>query len=156
MTPESANTPPRYYWIVSGIALVWMLIGVATWVMDLMLTPAALAQMSEGQRYLYESRPAWITAVYAIATLSGLAGAVGLIMRRSWAVPAFAASLVAVVIQFGYTLFAMDAVGRIGAAAAIPFPVTIALIGAALLWFARRAAARGWLSDGHVPAIAVS
>jgi hypothetical protein len=33
----AATTPPRYYWIVSGIALAWMLVG---WLSD-GRTPAA-------------------------------------------------------------------------------------------------------------------
>lgn len=145
---EGPVTPPRWYLVVSGLAVVWMLFGVAALVMDAMMDEAALAAMSEGQRRLFESRPAWIFAVYAIATLTGLAGAVALLLRRSWAVPALAVSLAAVTVQFGYVFLVMDAVGQIGAAAALPFPITIFVIGAVLLWFARMADHRGWLSAG--------
>jgi hypothetical protein len=157
ITPEAAMqhmpeavTPPRWYTAIAVLALLWMLVGAAAWFMDLMLDAAALAAMSEGQRSLFEARPQWIFVVYGVATLSGLLGAVALLMRDPRAVPALALSLVAVTVQFGYTFLVMDAIGRIGAAAAVPFPATIFLIGAALLRFAIESSRRGWLT--HRPA----
>ncbi|HSJ23633.1 MAG TPA: hypothetical protein VK929_03040 [Longimicrobiales bacterium] len=147
MTDAATTRPPRSYWIIAGIALAWMLVGVAAWVADLMMSEATLAGMTEGQQQLYAARPDWLFAVYGVAVFAGLAGAVGLLARKSWAVPALATSLAAVIIQFGYTLFVMDAVGHVGAAAAIPFPVAIVVIAAAVLWYARQAAHRGWLGQ---------
>jgi hypothetical protein len=40
----------------------------------------------------------------------------------------------------------MHAVEVLGAAAAIPFPLVIFLIGVALLWFARRSRKLGWIA----------
>lgn len=97
---SSAARLPAWYWIVSGIAVVWMLIGVMAWTADLMTDEAALAQMSEAQRQLYESRPQWIFVVYAIAIFSGLVGAIGLLLRKAWATTAFAISLIAIIVQF--------------------------------------------------------
>jgi hypothetical protein len=139
------TAPPRWFRIVAWLAVAWMLVGVAAWVADLMTNEAALAGMSEGQRTLYEARPGWLFAVYAVAVFAGLAGAVGLVLRRAWSVPALAVSLLAVVVQFGYTLLVMDAIGHIGAAAALPFPLLILAIGVALLALARHAMRRGWI-----------
>jgi hypothetical protein len=144
---QSATTkPPTWYWVVAGIALVWMLIGVMSWVMDLMTDEAAIAQMTEAQQQLYRSRPSWIFGVYAVAIFSGLAGAVGLLMRKGWAVSAFAVSLIAIIVQFGYTLLVMDAIRLLGFAAAAIFPLVIFAIGAALLWFSLRAKKPGWIT----------
>ena len=145
-TTPAANKPPTWYWVVSGLALVWMLFGVMAWVMDLMTDEAALAQLSEAQRQLYAARPQWLFAVYGVAIFSGLVGAVGLLMRKSWASALFALSLAAVVVQFGYTFIAMHAVELLGAAAALPFPLAIFLIGVALLWFALHARRSGWIT----------
>jgi hypothetical protein len=65
--------PPKWYWIASWLALVWMIIGLAALVMDLMTDEAALAQMDPVQREIYLERPAWLFTVYAIAIVSGLA-----------------------------------------------------------------------------------
>ena len=145
-TTTAANKPPTWYWVVSGFAVLWMLFGVMAWVMDLMTDEAGLATLSEAQRALYAARPQWLFVVYGVAIFSGLAGAIGLLLRKSWALMLFYLSLAAIVVQFGYTFLVMNAVQVIGAAAAIPFPLVIFLIGVALVWFARRAHKAGWIA----------
>jgi hypothetical protein len=105
----------------------------------------ALAQLPDGQRTLYETRPQWVFIVYGIATWSGTLGALGLLLRKTWATPLLALSLAAVVVQFGYTIIRMDAIGVLGAGTALPLPVTILVLGAVVLWFSMRARERGWL-----------
>jgi hypothetical protein len=142
----AVSKPPTWYWVVTGLAVLWMLFGVAAWVMDLMTDEAGLAQMSEAQRQLYVMRPQWLFAVYGVAIFSGLTGAIGLMLRKSWASKLLALSLAAVIVQFGYTFIGMHAVEILGAPAAIPVPLVIFLIGAALLWFAIRSRRSGWLA----------
>jgi hypothetical protein len=144
---ESATlaNPPRSYWIVSILAIIWMLLGVMAWTMDLMTDEQALASMSEPQRQLYAARPQWLFAVYAVAIFSGLLGAIGLLARRRWAVALLMLSLAAIVIQFAYTFMGLGAIRILGAAEALPFPLVIFGIGAALLWFASRARRLGYL-----------
>lgn len=147
MVPPSPNVPPRWYWVAAVLAFLWMCVGLMTWVMDLRMDAEGLAQLTDGQRSLYETRPQWVFIVYGIATWSGLLGALGLLLRKAWATPLLALSLVAVVVQFGYTVFGMDAIGLLGAGAALPLPVTILVVGAAVLWFSMRARERGWLAS---------
>jgi hypothetical protein len=144
MEPDVA-TPPRWYMIVSALAFLWTLFGVAAFVMDVTMSAAALAEMPEAQRQLFEARPAWIVAVYAVAVFSGVAGAAGLLLRRRWVVSVLALSLAAIVVQFGYVFIVMDAIAQIGAAAAVPLPAAVFFIAAGLLRFAVVAARRGWL-----------
>ena len=146
METTSATKPPRWYWVVSILTLIWMLFGVMAWVMDLTTDEASLATLSEAQRQLYAARPQWLFAVYGVAIFSGLAGAIGLLLRKSWASTLFVLSLVAIIVQFGYTFLGMRAVQVLGAAAAIPFPLVIFVIGVALVWFARRARKAGWIA----------
>jgi hypothetical protein len=151
---HASNTvmPPRWYWVVSGIALAWMLIGIFAWAADLMTDEATVASFTDAQRQLYAARPSWLFAVYGVATFAGLAGAIALLLRRSWAVPALAVSLAAITVQFGYTFLVLDAARVLGPGAAIPFPITIFAIGAALLYFAMLAARNGWLTGAATPA----
>jgi hypothetical protein len=123
-----------------------MLVGVMAWVMDLMTDEAGMAQLSEAQRQLYAARPQWLFVVYGVAIFSGLAGAIGLLLRKSWASMLLVLSLAAIIVQFGYTFVGMRAVQVLGAAAAIPFPLTIFVIGVALVWFAHRARQSGWIA----------
>ncbi len=146
MNATPADKPPTWYWIISGILFVWMLFGIMAFAMDLMTDEAAVAQFTEAQRQLYASRPSWLLAVYALATGSGLVGALGLLLRKAWARPALIVSFVTVCVQMGYTLFVLDAITLLGAAAAVPFPLVICLIGAFAVWFATMAGKRGIVS----------
>lgn len=149
MNHVSEARPPRWYWVVSVIALAWMLFGVFAWFMDLLMAEDTLMQMSEAQRELFLTRPQWIFGLYAIAIFTGLAGAIGLLLRRSWAIPAFWVSLLTAIVQFAYVLFVMNAIAAIGAAAALPFPLLVLAIGMALLWFSMYARGQGWLGVGE-------
>lgn len=142
---NAVTRPPRWFWIASAMAVLWMLFGVLAWVMDLMTDESTLAELSEAQRQLYVSRPQWLFGVYAVAIFSGLAGAIGLILRKSWATTAFGISLAGVIVQFSYTFFVMDAIRLLGAAAALPFPIVIFVIGVLLLWLSMQANKRGWI-----------
>jgi hypothetical protein len=142
------SKPPRWYWIVAGLALLWMLFGVLAFIMDPLTSDEMLAQMDTAQREVFEARPTWLFVVYGIAVFAGLAGTIGLLMRRRFAVLAFAISLAFVVLQFVYVLFVLDAIGRIGAAEAVPFPLVIMSIGAALLWLSLHARKRHWFRSG--------
>lgn len=145
VTAASPARPPWWYWAAAIIALLWTLLGVVAWTMDLMMDPAALAQLSPEQQALYAVRPQWVFVLYAIAVFSAFAGAIGLLLRRRWVTTLFLVSLAAIVIQFGYVLFGMDAIGLLGPAQALPFPITIFLFGVFLLWFARYARRHGWI-----------
>lgn len=136
---------PRWYWIVAGAALLWMLFGVAAWFADFMMDESTLAQMPEAQRQVYEMRPEWMFALYAIAIGSGLLGAVALLLRKTWAVAMFAVSLVTAIVQFSYLFFGMNTIERLGPAVALPFPLLVIAIGIGLLWFSLVAKKQGWL-----------
>ena len=138
--------PPTWFRIASWLALLWMLSGAAAFMADLTTDEAALAQMTAAQRELYEARPPWLFAVYAVAIVTGLAGAIGLLLRKAWAIPALAVSLVAVAIQFGYTIFGMQAIERVGAAQAVSLPIVVFVAGSLMLWLALTAKKSRWIS----------
>jgi hypothetical protein len=134
---------PRWFWIAAIVALLWSLIGVASYVADVTMSEEALRKLPPAQQQIYDARPAWIVGVYAIAVLSALAGACALLLRRRVATTLFAISLVAVVVQFA-SVFALGAIAALGWSAAI-FPAFIALAGGAMLQLAKTAAGRGWI-----------
>jgi hypothetical protein len=137
--------PSLWYRTISVFAVLWMIFGVMAWLMDLRTDQASLDAMTEPQRRLSASRPGWMLFIYGTAVLSGLAGSIGLLLRRAWAVPALALSFAAIVIQFGYTFLVMDAAGLLGPAQALPLPLMIIGIGAFLLWFGWDARKRGMI-----------
>lgn len=143
-TPRSQ--PPKWYWWAAGFAALWMLVGVAALVMDLMTDEAASAALTDAQRTLYASRPNWLIGVYAVATVSGLLGAIELLRRHARAVSWLGLSLVAVLVQFTYTAVGLDAITLLGPATALGFPIFIVAMGALSLWLAMHARTKGWLS----------
>ncbi len=145
MTASNPAAPPTWYRVVAIVAALWMAFGLFALYQDISGSEAMRSQMSEAQLELYASRPTWMVGIYAVAVVAGFAGAVGLVMRRLWAVPALTLSLLAAVIQFGYTFTAMRAIQLLGPALALPFPIVILAIGVALVLVGRKARESGWL-----------
>ncbi len=135
---------PVWFWVIAGVALVWNLMGVGAYLADVNMSDEAIAKMPEAEQALYNARPAWLFGAYAVAVFAGLAGAVALALRRRFATPIFGASLAAIIIQMGYVLFGMNAIGVLGAGAAV-MPAAITVIGAFLVWFSMNAGTKGWL-----------
>lgn len=144
MSETNASTPPRGFWIVSVVALIWNLIGIMTYLMSVMITPETLAAMSAAERALYTDIPAWVTAAYAIAVFGGTAGCIALLMRKALAVPIFMVALIAVLAQMGHALFLTAMLEVRGYAAAV-LPLLIVAIGIYLLLYSRAAKRKGLL-----------
>ena len=139
------NKPPGWFWLVAVLALLWGAMGVAAFYMDLTLSPAAVAQMSDYDRALRASRPGWFLWLYGAAVWAGLIGGVLLLLRSARAHGVFVVALVLVVAMFGYIFAVTDLIAAKGLLGAAGFPVVIAVIAAAEIWFAARARRRGWI-----------
>jgi len=144
MEETARKAVPGWYWAVAILPLAWEALGCLAYLMQVTMRSADLAKLPEAQRDIWLAMPAWVTTAYAIAVWVGLGGAAGLLLRQRWARAAFAVSLAAMIVQFGWTFLATPILSTIGTSAAA-FPALIALTGAFLLWFADRAARRGWL-----------
>lgn len=137
---------PGWFWGLAVLALLWNLFGLAMFYMQYTMTPEQLAQLPEAQRSLQEGFPAWLWVLYGVAVVAGTLGSILLLMGRRFALPVFWVSLVAVVVQFGYCLFPGGMIEVLGPAQALPMPIVVIAVAALLVWFARRAIARGWLA----------
>ena len=133
---------PKWYMPVAIVALLWNLMGCAAYLMDVTLTPEAVAAMSPDQQALYAARPAWAVAVYAIAVWGGALGCVGLIMKKRWAKGALLASLLGLIAQ-DIALFGMSPVAIETSVYALQGMVL--MIAVLLLLLANKAARQGWL-----------
>lgn len=136
---------PLGFWIVSVLALLWNLVGMAIFFMQINMPPEALAAMPAEQRALYESTPVWVNGAFAVAVFGGAFGSAMLLMRKRLALPLLALSLLGVLVQMGYTYLMTPAFRVYGASGAI-LPALLVLIALFLVWFARRSVARGWIS----------
>lgn len=139
----NSQSPPKSYWVISGLALLWNLIGLAAYIGQVTMTEDALNALPEAQRAMMESTPTWALAAFAIATTAGVLGCVLLVLRNSWAVPFFLVSLAAVLVQMYHAFVVANAIEMFGAAAILQ-PALIILIGVALIWYSRYAKEKGW------------
>lgn len=137
--------PPKWYYGVVGVLTLWALIGCYTYLAQVMMSAADLAALPTAQRDMMAALPTWITAVYAIAVWSALAGAICLLLRMKFARSAYVVSLISIIVQFGWTLVMLPIIETMGFAEAAGFPIFIAVVGAISVWFAGKAARHGWL-----------
>jgi hypothetical protein len=78
--------------------------------------------------------------------LTGVAGSIGLFLRKSWAIRMFAICLVAVIVQMVYTMIIGGGLQVTGPSGLI-MPSVVIAIAAALLWFSWYARSRGWFGQ---------
>jgi hypothetical protein len=135
---------PAWYWAVAAVALLWSAMGCYAYVTQVSMDPAAMAQLPAEQRDIWTAMPGCAVGAYAVAVWAALLGAVGLLLRRTWAKLAFAASVLGIVVQFGWTFLATPILRTMGPSSAA-FPAFILVVALLLLWFSSLAAKRGWL-----------
>ena len=135
---------PGWYWLVAVAALLFEAVGCYAYYSEVMRSPAEVATLPLDQRRLVELTPVWITGAYAIAVWVGLIGAVGLLLRRRFAVLALLVSLVAIVVQFGGILLVPALRSSIPSDQLLG-PIIIFVIAYGLWQFASMARKRGWL-----------
>ncbi|MEE9434354.1 MAG: hypothetical protein V3V15_08965 [Sphingorhabdus sp.] len=136
--------PPVWFWIVSGLALVWNLMGVAMYVRQVTMSAEALAKLPEADQAVLAALPPWYMAVFAIAVFAGALGCLALLLRKKWATLLLVLSFAAVVIQQIY-FFALTDIGSQQHGGQLVMTFAIPVVGLLLVLMARSATAKGWL-----------
>jgi hypothetical protein len=136
--------PPGWYTVAALVLLLWNLVGAWACIQQFRLGAEAMGPATAYDRALYASMPGWYNWCFALAEVTGIAGAVALLLRRTMARPLFVVSLVAVVVQFGYLFTTSDMVAVKGVWTTY-FPAFIAFVGAFQVWLSDRAVRRGWI-----------
>lgn len=139
------NKPPTWYWVVAVIAVLWACMGCASYLHEVMMSPADLAALPAAQQQVWKEMPNWLFGVFAIAVWVGLAGAVALLLRRRIARSLYIVSLLAVIVQFGWIFTQTSIFSAMSFGEAAGFPIVIAVAGVVLIWFSGYATRQGWL-----------
>ncbi len=145
MTTETRIKPPTWFWVVSVLALLWNLSGVVAYLSQAYMGVEDLEKMSQAERLLFESRPVWVTGAFALAVWGGALGCIALLLRKKWAVPILAISLVGILAQMSYVFFISNSFEVYGPGAMV-MPIMVIVIGIVLVFFARKASAKQWLN----------
>jgi len=137
--------PTTTFWIFGGAALVWNLIGLVAYISSVTISPEALAKMTAEAQAFYSGTPKWATAAFALAVNAGVLGSLFLLLRKSWAVPLFVLSLVAVIVQNVDAFVLRNAYGLSGINGVI-LPALVFIVAVLLLIYSRNVKERGWLT----------
>jgi hypothetical protein len=141
----TTTKPATWFWVVSGIALVWNLMGVMAYIMQVAMSPEALQALPENERTLMLSVPAWATGAFAIAVWGSTLGSILLLVRKKIATPVLILSFAGILAQMYYNLFmskSMEVYGPGGLA----MPIMVLVFGVFLIWFSRKSTANGWIN----------
>lgn len=145
----SARTPV-HLWIVAILSLLWSCFGAYDYVMTRMHNMAYLKSSMPGvdpQVALdwIDGMPLFAQFGWGLGVWSGLLGSLLLLMRSRFAVWAFAASMLGIVLGIGYQLVAAPPLpGATGAMYQV-MPYVIIVIGVALLAYSQAMARKGAL-----------
>lgn len=141
--PAGADKPPRSYYVIAALMLVWYGFGVTAFVTQMTSSPGQLGDTPEQVAY-FTQVPTWVMTAMAVSTIGGVFACFMLLIRNKQAIPLFAVSLIAVLIQDVYNFLMADALSVFGAQMLV-LPVLVLGIGVAMLVYALRALRRGWL-----------
>lgn len=145
MNTDTISSRPTSFWVIAIAALLWNLLGVVMFYMQVSMTPEALAALPAAERGLYEAAPAWINIAFGVAVFGGVLGALGLLMKKRWTVMMFALSLVGLVVQL-VSLYTLTHAWQVTGPPGAILPIALLLIAVFLWWYARKAAARNWIN----------
>ena len=143
MTTPSARTP-RHLWIVGVLSLLWNAVGAFDYSASQLRLDFYMSHFTPDQLAYFYGFPAWAIAVWAIAVWGALLGSVGLLLRKSWAVWMFGASIVGMVLTGLYSYVLTDGLELMGSGGLV-FTGVIWLIAFSLFFYARAMARRGVL-----------
>ncbi|MFT5525715.1 MAG: hypothetical protein ACI9HK_003685 [Pirellulaceae bacterium] len=126
---EESN-PAWWFWIISGLALVWNFIGLTIFV----------GRFTIG----FEQTPIFVVAAFAVAVFGGVIGCIALLIRKEWAINVLMMSLAGVLTQMSHAFFVSGAFqGQ--ETSTLVMPVCIILIAVLLIPFSAASRKRGWL-----------
>lgn len=145
MSENNTSSAPAWFLIVGIVALIWNLMGVAAYVMQVTMSPEAMAALPEAERALYESTPAWATAAFAIAVNGGALGCLFLVLKKVWAVPLLQLSLAGIAVQMFHAYFMTNSFEVFGPGGTI-MPIMVIVVAVLLVWLAGSAKTKGWIS----------
>ena len=146
MSDEIGVTPPLSFWIVSGVALAWNLIGLFMYYSGVSATPEQLQAVYTPEQYAaIEATPVWVTSAFAIATTFGVIASVVLLLRKAAAFMLFVVSLVALLVQDLYLFLLSDSVAVFGSSLLV-IQGCVLVGGVIWVWYARLARNRGWIA----------
>ena len=135
---------PTWFWIVAVVALLWNLMGLMMFFVQMTMSAEALSELPEDQQELFKTMPMWVNIAFGAAVVGGTLGSIGLVMRKRWAFPVFIISLLGVLAQQTYFYFLSDTVKIMGIGNMVP-TMLVLVVAILLAIFSKKWISKGWL-----------
>jgi hypothetical protein len=143
--------PPLLFRVISIALLLWALGGASIYAAYFLETPdefagtAETAKNREAYAEYVDNIPMWAISVGIIAAAARLLGAIGLFLRRAWALPFYVISLIFLILAL-YRAFFLANVARVMSAAHIAVEFVFLFLSVFAIWFAHRSKSNGILT----------
>lgn len=138
------------FWVISIALLLWGLGGASIYVAYFIEAPEEFAQTAEtaANRQAYADYianiPFWAITIGIIAAASRLLGAIGLLLRRAWALPLYVISVVFFLAAL-YRAFVLASVTSVMSGPHIAVELVFLALSIFAVWFARKNKSKGIL-----------
>jgi hypothetical protein len=143
MSETKLNKAPNWFIVVAALALGWNLMGVIAYIMQVTMSPEAVAALPQAQRLLIESTPEWATAAFAVAVNGGFLGCLLLLLKRNLAGLFLQLSLAGVLVQMYHSFFMSNSFDVFGPGGMV-MPVMVVVIAVYLVNLAAKAKSNHW------------
>ena len=143
-TITDTHAVPGWYWAAAVAALLFELLGCFFYLVEVRMTAQEIAALPLDQRAMLAARPSWFYAAFGVAVWVGLGGAVGLLLRRAWAVRGLLVSMIAAIVQFS-SIVIVPEMRAATPSDALFLPIVIIACCYGIYMLARLAKRRGWL-----------
>ncbi|WP_206484131.1 hypothetical protein [Thalassotalea sp. G2M2-11] len=140
------NTPsrPKWFLVISILALIWNMLGLMAFISHIMMTPEMLAKLPEAEQELYAHTPLWADSAFAIAVFAAVLGSILLLWKKAIANSFFVLSLIAILVQDYYAFFVIDSISVLGLSS-ITMPSIVLTIAILLILLTSKAEQKHWL-----------
>jgi len=150
MPANRDDRPPILFWMISIALLIWGIGGASIYVAYFIETPTEFAATAEtaanSQAYAdyVANIPFWAIAVGMVAAVTRLLGAIGLLLRRTWAQPLYVISTVFFLAAL-YRAFVLANAAEVMSAPHVAVEVVFISLSVFAVWFTRENRSRGVL-----------
>ena len=138
------TTVPKWFVILVIVMVIWNLMGVMAFVMQMTMTAEQIAALPTKEQMLYQDIPRWVHIAFGCGVFGGALGCIALIFKKVIALPILFISLAGVLVQMFHSFFIANAFEVYGPGGAV-MPIMVIIIALYLVWLANHAKTKGWL-----------
>ena len=136
---------PVHLWIIAIVSLLWNAMGAYDYLATKLRIESYMSQFTPEQLDFFYAFPSWMVVAWAIGVWGSFFGSLSLLLRKSWAVWLFGASIAGLAVSTVYNFILTDGAEAMGSGGVI-FTAVIWVIVLLLLFYARAMDKRGVLN----------